>query len=246
MLRPIRNKLSWRKKADIAIPDAVGLVAASKFLSLQAPRSPFFRFLALNFQGKRVGLSILFNKSWLESDLKVIKGRELFLDLIKLANKKKWTAVLMGDGEQSAQKAVEKLKLNYKTVQLHAFSGPSLDKEGKPVSSAEQQLEKEIVKEINKIKPQLLFVGFGAPKQEKWTYRWLQKLNIGCAMVVGGTFNFISGKTKLPPKVVEQLNLEWLWRLLTGGKTLNGIFTATVTFPLKVFASKLTEEAVNK
>lgn len=60
----------------------------------------------------------------------------------------------------------------------------------------------------------LLFVALGAPKQEKWIYQNLSKLNVKVAMGVGGSFDYISGKVPRAPIVLRNLSLEWLFRLI--------------------------------
>jgi N-acetylglucosaminyldiphosphoundecaprenol N-acetyl-beta-D-mannosaminyltransferase len=77
-------------------------------------------------------------------------------------------------------------------------------------------------------------VGFGAPKQEKWIYKWLPKLRVGGAMAVGGTFAYLSGQSKLPPKWMEERGLEWLWRLLNEPRRALRILKAVILFPLKI------------
>lgn len=60
----------------------------------------------------------------------------------------------------------------------------------------------------------ILFVAFGAPIQEEWMYENIQKQDIFCAMGVGGSFDFISGRVSRAPEPVRRVGLEWLYRLL--------------------------------
>ncbi len=60
----------------------------------------------------------------------------------------------------------------------------------------------------------LLFVAFGAPKQEKWIAENLPKLPVKITMGVGGSFDYISGKIPRAPKWLRHLKLEWLFRLV--------------------------------
>lgn len=59
-----------------------------------------------------------------------------------------------------------------------------------------------------------LFVAFGFPKQEKWIYENLNKIPVKVAMGVGGAFDYISGKVPRAPKLVRDLGFEWLYRLI--------------------------------
>jgi N-acetylglucosaminyldiphosphoundecaprenol N-acetyl-beta-D-mannosaminyltransferase len=60
----------------------------------------------------------------------------------------------------------------------------------------------------------VLFVAFGAPRQEKWIYENLKKNPIRIAMAVGGSFDFLSGNVIRAPKLIQNIGLEWLFRLV--------------------------------
>lgn len=226
-------------EADISVPDGVGLVAAGRFLKLKTINIPIINMVLYFFQGLWVGYSIIFRRKWLEKDLKVVRGRELFLDFIKMANKKGLKVYFLGGKQNEAYKTKEVLEKNYKSAKMLANAGPLLNDDGLPKTSTDEVKEKEVVEEIKELKPNLLFIGFGAPKQEKWMYRWFQKLPIGGAMVVGGTFKYFAGDRKKHPKFVENVGLEWLWRLLTGSQKTSRIFTAFPKFAWTIYLDKL-------
>jgi len=60
----------------------------------------------------------------------------------------------------------------------------------------------------------ILFVAFGAPRQEEWIYENLDRLQVKVAMGVGGAFDYISGRVVRAPFMVRALGLEWLFRLI--------------------------------
>lgn len=217
--------------ADFAIPDGIGLAQAAKFLSLQVPQSIFVRVVVTFFQGLAVGLATFFNRKWLTEYLNVIKGRELFLDIVGLAHKKGWRMFFLGGLGNEAEIAAKKLDAKY-------FRGPKMDSKVEPISKFDRKLQEDAIDKINKFTPNLLFVAFGNPKQEIWIYENLPKLSVGGAMAVGGAFRYVAGLSKLPPKWMERTGIEWLWRLLTEPFRLKRIWNAVVVFPWKVFLSK--------
>jgi exopolysaccharide biosynthesis WecB/TagA/CpsF family protein len=225
LLRQVRSAISKKKKISI--------------VSLNNPNNIILRVPILFIQGIIIGTSIIVNKKWLTSNTVVIKGRDLFLDLVRIANKKKWRIYLVGGEGGVAEKSAQSLSRNYKKVIFKSSDGPKLNEEAVPINKEELNKEKECINDINQFNPHFIFIGFGAPKQEKWMARWIDKLDIRGAMVVGGTFDYIAAKTKLPPAYISNLGLEWLWRLLTGSQTIGRIFTATIIFPLKVFYFKM-------
>ena len=172
-------------------------------------------------------------------DLNIIKGRELFLHLIKLAIKKNWKMFLLGGLGDEAELAAGRLKAENSKLKIRTFAGPRLDDNAEPVTTTDRKLQREATDKINKFAPALLFVAFGNPKQEIWVYKNYSKLDIGGAMAVGGAFRYIAGLAALPPKWMAGLGLEWLWRLMTEPTRIGRIWNATVVFPFKVLLSKV-------
>ena len=223
--------------AAVSLPDGIGLAQAAKFLSFSTPRNPLIRVVVLFFQGLLVGLATFFNRDWLTSTLKPVPGRAIFMQLMGLANQKGWRVFFLGD--RTVGKAKERLTANLKSVKVEAMEGPWLDDKANPKTEEEKAKEANCIARINEFKPQILFVGFNAPKQEKWVYKWYKRLDIGSAMVVGGTFDYFAGKATLPPKWMEQAWLEWLWRLIRQPWRIGRIINAVIVFPIKVCLSKL-------
>ncbi|HSW47970.1 MAG TPA: WecB/TagA/CpsF family glycosyltransferase [Candidatus Saccharimonadales bacterium] len=60
----------------------------------------------------------------------------------------------------------------------------------------------------------LLFVAYGAPKQEEWIYKNLDKIPVKAAMGVGGAFDYISGEVSRAPIFIRLIGFEWLYRLV--------------------------------
>ena len=224
--------------SDLSIPDGVGLAQANKFLKMGSSNFIPIRFVLCLFQGLYVGLLTLVKKEALEKDIKIIKGKDLFVSIIKLSNKKRWKTFLLGGEGEEAKETSEKLNLSYQSAKIDFSSGPRLNKLGKPASDNEKNKEREVIKKINKFSPHILFVAFGAPKQEKWVSRNVNRLNVGGVMVVGGTFRYYSKKSKPSPIWMEKIGLEWIWRLLTEPRRIKRIFTAFPVFPLIVFWRK--------
>lgn len=223
---------------DILLMDGIGLAQAVKFMQLKAPKNPLFRAPIVFIQGLMVGLATFVNKKWLLGGSDIIHGSDFMLDLIGVANKKKWKVVFLGGVGDVAEKSAVALRANYKGVKMFGLTGPVLNQEGIPTSKEEKRKEAEILKEISRIRPQILFVGFGAPKQEKWIYRVLTELDVGVVMAVGGAFDYLAGKVPRPPKIVKKLELEWLWRLFTR-RRVRRVFNAVVVFPFHIFLLKL-------
>ncbi len=87
-----------------------------------------------------------------------------------------------------------------------------------------------IIKDL--VRPDIIFVGLGAPKQEMWIYQNLYKYpGVKIAMAVGGSFDIISGRLPRASGSFRNLGLEWLWRLILEPKRFKRIYKAVILFP---------------
>jgi N-acetylglucosaminyldiphosphoundecaprenol N-acetyl-beta-D-mannosaminyltransferase len=173
-----------------------------------------------------------------DSSLEIIKGRELMVDLLALANEYRLRVYLLGGAPRANDGAKTFVEKNYPNIILKADYGMKLNTAGEPVSAMDEQKEQKILRAINVFSPDLLFVAFGAPKQEFWVFRWLSKIKIGGVMVVGGSLDYIAGRHKVP-RVITRLGLEWLWRVIREPKRVGRIINAVVVFPLVLLVEKI-------
>lgn len=67
---------------------------------------------------------------------------------------------------------------------------------------------------INQWKPDILFLGVGTPKQEKWAAKNRDSLNVGAILCIGASIEFAAGLVLRAPVWMQNIGLEWLWRLL--------------------------------
>ena len=83
-----------------------------------------------------------------------------------------------------------------------------------PFGKFSEQENKKIIGMINKSKTDVLWVSFGCPKQEKWILENKEKLNVSISAGIGAAFDFLSGRVKRAPKIIQRLKLEWFYRFL--------------------------------
>ncbi len=133
----------------------------------------------------------MFHKSFKE----IIHGVDLVEKLCEAVARRPITVGFLGGKGNVAERTGKCLAEKYPELKV-AFTYEEL---------SESELEKQ--------SSDILFVAFGSPKQEKWIYGNLPKLNIKVAIGVGGAFDFISGKVRRAPLWVRKIGLEWLFRL---------------------------------
>lgn len=116
----------------------------------------------------------------------------------------------------SSNETLSKLKENI----LRKYPNLSITYTYSPPFRELEELEKEnIIEEINQKKVDVLFVGLGCPKQEKWMYEQKNKIN-SVMLGVGAAFDFHAGNKKEAPKLLQKLGLEWLFRFIQEPKRL--------------------------
>jgi len=139
----------------------------------------------------------------------VIAGSSFFPDYYNYHKDNEQIKIfLLGAAEGVAQKAMQKIneRVDRKIV-IGAYS-PSFGFE-----KSEEECER-IVQIINSSGANVLAVGVGAPKQEKWIHKYRNQLNnINSFMALGATIDFESGNKKRAPKKIRDLSLEWFYRM---------------------------------
>lgn len=143
-----------------------------------------------------------------------ISGSDLVPKLCELANEKGYSIFIIGGKDGVAEQAKQKLEENYKKIKIVGTYSPDLGFE-----SDEKEL-KNINSIISKAKPDLLFVCFGCPKQEKWIYNNIDKYNAKVSICAGATVDFLAGNVKRAPKWMSNCGLEWFYRFLQEPKRL--------------------------
>jgi N-acetylglucosaminyldiphosphoundecaprenol N-acetyl-beta-D-mannosaminyltransferase len=91
---------------------------------------------------------------------------------------------------------------------------PSLEVAGTYAGSPSAEDEDDIIERVRAAGPDLLFVAYGVPAEEKWIARNRCRLGVPVMIGVGGTFDFVAGVTKRAPAWLRRLGLEWLHRLI--------------------------------
>jgi len=98
----------------------------------------------------------------------------------------------------------------------------------------------QVIDKINLAKPEILLVGLGSPKQEKFIAENLLRMpSVKLAIGVGGAFDFISGRVKRAPKFLQNLGLEWLWRLILQPRRIKRIYNGPIKLSLLTLKCKI-------
>ena len=151
------------------------------------------------------GIGIVYGSKFTDNPIKYrVAGCDLLEDIFNEIKDSGKTVYFFGSAPNVGKMAKHKMEQKYKGLNIVGVANGYFDAEA----------EAEIIAEINRLKPDLLLVGLGFPKQEKWIFNNIDRLNIGLAIGVGGSLDVLSGSVKRAPKVFIKLNLEWFYRLI--------------------------------
>ncbi len=143
-----------------------------------------------------------------------VSGSDLFPRVCELAAHKGYKIFLLGAAEGVAKKAAENLKIIYPKLKICGTYSPSYGFE-----KNDEEIDY-IISIINKAKPDILAVGLGAPKQEKFIYKYKYRLNVPVSLAIGASIDFEAGNVERAPKWMQKCGLEWLYRLLKEPKRM--------------------------
>lgn len=135
--------------------------------------------------------------------LERVSGIDLMLELIELSNEKGYKIFFLGGAPGVAAEAKQKLLAEF----------PNLNIVGTHDGYFKDDIA--IIAEIQAAKPDLLFVGLGGGRQERWLAQHLQELQVPVGMAIGGSLDVISGRKKRAPRWAQALYIEWLYRLFS-------------------------------
>lgn len=136
-----------------------------------------------------------------------ITGTDLFLHEMNRVNKIGGRCFFMGSSEQTLAKMRLRAGVDFPNVQINTYSPPFKEN----FSDTEEQA---ILQAIDEFKPDVLFVGMTAPKQEKWSHANFDRINAKRVCSIGAVFDFYAGNIKRAPKWIQNLGFEWLYRFL--------------------------------
>ena len=126
--------------------------------------------------------------------------------------KKGYKHYFYGSTEQTLEKLYQKLNEQYPGIQIAGMYSP-------PFRSITEEEDTAIIERINQTEPDFVWVGLGAPKQEKWMAAHQGRVK-GFMVGVGAGFDYFAGNIERAPQWMQKSNLEWVYRLLQDPRRL--------------------------
>ncbi len=151
------------------------------------------------------GIGVVIASKFVKNRLKErVAGFDLVQGLFDKIKNSGHTVYFFGGAPGVAEEAKKKMEKKHKGIKIIGVSDGYFD----------EKKERLIIDDIKNKKPDVLLVGLGAPKQEKWIFEHFNDLPVKICVGVGGSFDGMSGRVKRAPDVFIKLGLEWFYRLL--------------------------------
>jgi N-acetylglucosaminyldiphosphoundecaprenol N-acetyl-beta-D-mannosaminyltransferase len=136
-----------------------------------------------------------------------VYGPELMASFIEKTAGKGYRHFFYGGEPGIAEQLAETLKNRFPETMVVGGYSP-------PFRKLTQEEDDEIVRLISRTAPDVVWVGLGAPKQERWMHEHRTRLRVPLLVSVGAAFNILSGSRSQAPRWMREHGLEWLFRLL--------------------------------
>lgn len=156
-------------------------------------------FLVPDGIGTVIGLRLIYGER-----ISRLTGIGLMRRLLDLADKKKYKVFIFGSKHNVNKIASSNIQNRHPCLDLVGTQHGYLPKEENEV----------LIEKINSSGTDILFVGLGSPKQEKWIYRYKKFLKVKICMGIGGSLDVIAKIIPGAPLWLQNIGLEWLYRLM--------------------------------
>lgn len=161
------------------------------------------------------GKPLVWISKWYKTPIREkISGSDLFPRLCERAAQKGYKMFFLGAAEGVAAKAASNLEKRFPGLDVCGVYSPPFGFE----KDAKEMVK--ITKMIKNASPQILIVGLGAPKQEKFIYENRAKLGVPISLGLGASLDFEAGNIKRAPKWMADHGLEWFYRITQDPKRL--------------------------
>jgi len=152
---------------------------------------------------------------WIQhfSEMDQVGGPELMLELCRLSPARGYSHFFLGGDVGVAEKLCATLRHEFPGIRIAGTYTPPF----RPLNPDE---EAGLVNLVAQSSPDILWVGISTPKQERFMFQYLSRLDVKVMIGVGAAFDFHSGRIKLAPHWMQQAGLAWFYRLCQDPKRL--------------------------
>jgi N-acetylglucosaminyldiphosphoundecaprenol N-acetyl-beta-D-mannosaminyltransferase len=163
-----------------------------------------------------------------------VAGSDLIIDLCARSAREGYRIFLLGGAAGVAEAATEALTRRFPGILIVGTESP-------PFRTLTDDEQVEMLARIRAARPHLLFVAFGQPKGESWIADNLEALEVPVCVQVGASLDFVAGRIRRAPRRLQQLGLEWAYRMWLEPSRLAPRYTRNALFLLNMVARDLVQ-----
>lgn len=161
------------------------------------------------------GMPVVWASRFLGEPLKQkVSGSDLINELCEHSEQKQYKIFFLGGREGASEISRRIYELKYPNIKIVGHYSPLIGFEHDMIEN------QKIVDMINALSVDILFVGLGSPKQEKWIADNYENLKVFVCVGIGISFEYVSGLVKRAPRWMQHVGLEWFYRLCSEPKRL--------------------------
>lgn len=161
-----------------------------------------------------------------------VSGGDLFRAVCEFSGRDRWRHAFVGGTHETLERLTTALHARHPAVEIVASISP-------PFRTMTTEDDQDVWSRLNAARPDVVWVGLGAPKQELWMWRSRHALDAPVLVGIGAVFDFESGNRRRAPRLLQRLWLEWAFRLIQEPSRLwkrylwtNSVFIARATSAL--------------
>lgn len=132
----------------------------------------------------------------------------IVIKLAERAKKTNYTFYFYGGHPEVVKRMKKNLEIQYPHIKIAGYMSP-------PFRTLKEEEDSKICEEINRLKPDIICVGLGTPKQDYWIDEHIEKIKGSVMIPCGAIFDFFGGRIKRAPRFITKMGAEWLYRLFS-------------------------------
>ncbi|MDO5040843.1 MAG: WecB/TagA/CpsF family glycosyltransferase [Peptoniphilus sp.] len=160
------------------------------------------------------GIGLIYGSRIRKKPLKErVTGFDLSMEILNICEREGYSLYLLGTKPHIVKSAYENLRAQRPELKVVGYNDGFF--KGAHIGYEGHEEEQRVIEEIDRLKPDVVFLGLGYPKQEIWIDTHKDKLNTRLIIGNGGVIDIIAGEVKRAPDIFIKLNLEWFYRLMS-------------------------------
>lgn len=147
------------------------------------------------------------------------------MEIVRLAEIKEYSMFLVGGKPETAERAYFNIKKSFPDIRIVGRHGGFFNADR----------EKSVIEAIRKSEANIVFVGLGFPKEDKWIYKIKNEFKNTVFISVGGSLDTLSGEFKKAPSWFMENGLDWFYRIITNPMRFGRLFRLAFFFLSVIF-----------